>query len=62
MMMTPKELEEVRRLTRERLKNGPVYVTLGLADVQTVDTDTNATRPSNVAVEQTKKWSETCQL
>lgn len=60
--MRPEELEQVRQLTRQRLKNGPIYVTLGLADVQTVDTDTNVTRPSNLAVEQTKQWSETCQL
>lgn len=61
-MMRAEELEQVRQLTRQRLKNGPLYVTLGLADVQTVDTDTNVTRPSNLAVEQTKQWSETCQL
>lgn len=61
-MLTAKELEQVRNLTRQRLKNGPVYVTLALADVQTVDTDTNVTRPSKIAVEQTKDWSETCQL
>ncbi len=60
--MRPEELEQVRQLTRQRLKNGPIYVTLGLADVQTVDTDTNVTRPSNLAVEQTNQWSETCQL
>jgi hypothetical protein len=36
----------------------PTNVTLGLADVEKVDKDCNATRPSDASVQQTKDWSE----